>query len=157
MSFNGSFYFLLATVFGLGKAPAAPGTVATLVAGIPCFIVVGRFPWPMQLAFAGVLFWAGWYISGKAERELDRTDPGEIVIDEVCGYLVTMIGHTVSFSSIIAGFLFFRVFDIWKPWPIRSVERKLTGGAGIMLDDVLAGIYANFLVFIALKLLNLRA
>lgn len=155
MSRNRSFHFLLASVFGLGKAPAAPGTVATLVAGVPCFIAVGHFPWQIQLAFAVILFLAGWYVSGKAEQELGRTDPGEVVVDELCGYLVAMIGHAVSFPSVTAGFLLFRLFDIWKPWPIRSVERKLTGGVSIMLDDVLAGIYANFLGIIALKMLNL--
>ena len=155
MSCDRSFHFLLASLFGLGKVPPAPGTIATLVAGVPCFIAVGRFPWQIQLAFAGILLGAGWYVSGKTELELGKSDPGEVVIDELCGYLVAMIGHTVSFSSITAGFLFFRLFDIWKPWPIRSVERNLTGGAAIMLDDLLAGIYANFLGLIALKVLNL--
>lgn len=147
-----SVYFRLASVLGLGKAPVAPGTVATLVAGVPCYLAVGRFGWQIQSAFAGALFLAGWYLSGKAERELGSTDPGEIVIDEVCGYLVAMIGHRLSFWSILTGFLLFRLFDIWKPWPIGPVERKLTGGASIMIDDVLAGILANILGFVALKL-----
>ncbi len=152
-----SIHFRLASLFGLGKAPVAPGTVATLIAGVPCFLAAGRFAWQMQLAFAGALFWIGWYISGKTERELGRTDPGEVVIDELCGYLVAMTGHAVSFSSILTGFLLFRLFDIWKPWPIRSVERNLTGGAAIMLDDVLAGIYANVLGFVVLRLVGLWA
>ncbi len=150
-----SIYYRLALVFGLGKAPMAPGTVATLLAGIPCFLVAGRFPWQIQLIFAGALFLVGWVASGKAERELGRTDPKEVVIDEVCGYLVAMTGHAVSFPSILTGFLLFRLFDIWKPWPIRSVETKLTGGAAIMLDDVLAGICANVLGLIVLKLWSL--
>jgi len=149
-----SIYGLLASVFGLGRSPVAPGTVATLVAGVPCFIAVGRFPWQMHLALAAALFWIGWYLAGKVERQLRRTDPGEVVIDELCGYLVAMTGHAVTLSSIICGFLLFRLFDIWKPWPIRSVERKLTGGASIMVDDVLAGIYANLLGFVVLKLLR---
>ena len=147
-----SICFWLASVFGLGRVPAAPGTVATLIAGIPCYLAVGRFGWQVQLAFAGALFWAGWYLSGKTERELGRTDPAEVVIDEVCGYLVAMMGHALSFSSILTGFLLFRLFDIWKPWPIRSVERNLTGGASIMIDDVLAGILANSLGFIILEM-----
>ena len=145
-------YYRLATVLGLGKAPVAPGTVATLIAGIPCFLAAGCFPWQFQLILAGALFWIGWVASGKTERELGRTDPGEVVIDEVCGYLVAMTGHAVSFPSILTGFLLFRLFDIWKPWPIRSVETKLTGGAAIMLDDVLAGICANVLGLMVLKL-----
>ena len=149
---NNSIHFLLASVCGLGQAPVAPGTVATLFAGVPCFLVVGRLAWTVQLFFAGALFWIGWYASGKAERQLGRTDPQEIVIDELCGYLVAMAGHAVSFPSILTGFLLFRLFDIWKPWPVRSVERGLTGGASIMTDDVLAGIYANVLGLIVLKL-----
>jgi len=152
MTKDRSIYFLLASVFLLGKAPVAPGTVTTLIAGVPCFLAAGRFPWQMQLFFAGALFWIGWYVSGKAERELCAIDPGEIVIDELCGYLVAMAGHAVSFSSVVTGVLLFRLFDIWKPWPIREVERQLTGGAAIMADDVLAGIYANVLGLIILKL-----
>jgi len=149
-----SISFWLASIFGLGKVPAAPGTVATLIAGIPCFLAVGHFAWQIQLTFAGALFWIGCGLSGKTERELGRTDPGEVVIDELCGYLVAMTGHPVSFASILTGFLLFRLFDIWKPWPIRSVESKLTGGTAIMLDDVLAGIYANVLGLIVLKLVS---
>jgi phosphatidylglycerophosphatase A len=145
----------LATVFGLGTVPVAPGTAATLIAGIPCFIAVGRLPWQIQLIFAGAVFLIGCNLSGKTERELGRTDPGEVVIDELCGYLVAMTGHAVSFGSILIGFLLFRLFDIWKPWPIRSVETRMTGGTAIMLDDVLAGIYANVLGLIVLKLLSL--
>jgi len=150
-----SIYWRLSSVFGLGTVPMAPGTVATLIAGIPCFLAVGHFAWQIQLTFAGALFWIGCGLSGKTERELGRTDPGEVVIDELCGYLVAMTGHAVSFMSILTGFLLFRLFDIWKPWPIRSVESKLTGGIAIMLDDVLAGIYANVLGLVVLKLLSL--
>ena len=150
-----SIHFRLASLFGLGKAPAAPGTVATLLAGIPCFLVLGRFNWQVQLVFTGVLFWAGWHASANTERELGRTDPAEVVIDELCGYVVAMLGHPVGFSSILTGFLLFRLFDIWKPWPIRTVERKLTGGASIMLDDVIAGLAANILGLIILRLFHL--
>ena len=149
-----SISFWLTSVFGLGKAPVAPGTAATLIAGIPCFIAAGRFPWQIQLIFAGAVFWIGWVVSEKTERELGRTDPGEVVIDELCGYLVAMTGHAVSFPSILTGFLLFRLFDIWKPWPIRLVETKLTGGAAIMIDDVLAGICANVLGLIILKFVS---
>ena len=149
-----SINFRFASVFGLGKAPVAPGTVASLIAGVPCFLAAGRFSWQIQLAFSTVIFVIGWYVSGKTERELGRIDPSEVVIDELCGYLVAMTGHAVSFVSILTGFLLFRLFDIWKPWPIRSLERKLPGGAGIMVDDVLAGIYANVIGLIILKLVN---
>lgn len=143
---------MLATLFWLGKSPLAPGTVATLVAGIPCFLLLGRLCWQIQLTIALALFFAGAYLSGEAENQSGRKDPREVVIDELCGYLVAMAGHPVSILSIATGFLLFRAFDIWKPWPIRVVDRKMTGGIGIMLDDVLAGIGANILGLVILKL-----
>jgi phosphatidylglycerophosphatase A len=138
-----SLNFWLATVLGLGKAPFAPGTVASFFAGIPFFLAVGSFSLFVQLLAAGIVFAAGWYTSDKTEQELGKTDPSEIVIDELCGFLIAMLGHPVTFGSILAGFVFFRLFDIWKPWPLRTLERKLRGGLGVMADDVGAGIYAN--------------
>ena len=149
---NHSINFWLASLFGLGKAPVAPGTVASLIAGVPCFLVAGRFSWQVQLALFAIVTMTGWYVSENAERELGRSDPSEIVIDELCGYLVAMAGHPLSFASILTGFLLFRLFDIWKPWPIRLVDRRLPGGIGIMADDILAGIFANVLGLILLKL-----
>ncbi len=138
----------------MGNSPIAPGTAATLLAGVPCFLAVGRFSLRMQLIFSLIVFGIGWYVSEKVERELNRNDPGEVVIDELCGYMLAMAGHPVSFASILTGFLLFRLFDIWKPWPIRSTERALPGGLGVMMDDVLAGIYANLLGLVILKLLS---
>jgi phosphatidylglycerophosphatase A len=146
---------MIATVFGTGKSPVAPGTVATLVAGIPCFLLIGRLSWQWQGTIVFALFLAGIYFSREAARQLGRKDPGEIVIDELCGYLVAMAGHPVSFLSIATGFLLFRALDIWKPWPIGPVDRQLSGGTGIMLDDVLAGIGANIFGLIILKLCKL--
>jgi phosphatidylglycerophosphatase A len=147
-----SINFLLASLFGLGKVPASPGTAATLVAGIPCFLVAGRFSWQLQLALCIVLSGIGWYVAEKTEVELNRSDPSEIVIDELCGYLVAMTGHAVSFASILTGFLLFRLFDIWKPWPIRLIDRRVPGGLGVMCDDIVAGIFANVLGLILLKI-----
>lgn len=149
-----SIHSRLATLFCLGKSPVAPGTVATLFAGVPCFLLLGRLSWQIQWAMAVVLFLAGARVADVAERQSGRKDPGEIVIDELCGYLVAMAGHPVSLLSIVAGFLLFRAFDIWKPWPIRLVDRQMTGGVGIMLDDVLAGIFANLLGLLLLKLVS---
>lgn len=149
-----SLNILLATVFRLGEAPCAPGTVATLAAGVPCFLAVGCLSWPIQFLFAALVFGIGRHVSGKTAEELEKTDPGEVVIDELCGYLVAMLGHPVSLASILAGFLLFRLFDIWKPWPLRNLENELRGGTGIMMDDVGAGIYANITGLIILKLVN---
>ena len=147
-----SLYSRLASIFWLGQAPVAPGTVATLFAGVPCFLALGRFSWQVQAALAFALFLAGSYLSGEAERELGAIDPQEVVIDELCGYLFAMLGHPLSLISIMTGFLLFRTFDILKPWPIRLVEEKLSGGIAVMLDDVAAGIFANILGLIILKL-----
>lgn len=138
-----SLHFWIASILGLGKSRFAPGTVATLVAGVPCFLATGHLFWPFQLVFAGLVFALGCHASGKIERELQRTDPGEAVIDELCGFLVAMLGHPPTFVSILAGFVLFRLFDIWKPWPLRFLQENLHGGMGIMMDDVGAGIYAN--------------
>ncbi len=147
--------YWLASVLGAGRAPFAPGTVATLVAGIPCFLAVGYLSNLSQLLVSIILFALGVYVSDNTERELGKTDPGEVVIDELCGYLVSMIGHPVTLPSILAGVIFFRIFDIWKPWPLRVLETRLKGGLGIMADDVGAGVYANLAGLIVLKLMNL--
>lgn len=147
-----SIHFRLATLFGLGKSSVAPGTVATLVAGVPCFLLIGHLSVRIQAALVFILFAAGCLLCREAEIQSGRSDPQEVVIDELCGYLIAMMGHPVSLLSIFTGFLLFRLFDIWKPWPIGYVDRKVTGGIGIMLDDVLAGVAANILGLIILKL-----
>jgi phosphatidylglycerophosphatase A len=138
-----SLNFWVATVLGLGMAPFASGTVASFFAGIPFFLAIGSFSPIFQLFIISIIFAAGWYTSDRTERELGKTDPSEIVIDELCGFLIAMLGHPVTFASILTGFALFRIFDIWKPWPLRTIEQKLGGGLGVMLDDVGAGIYAN--------------
>ncbi len=155
MEKNPTLYSRLATLYPLGNSPAAPGTVATLLAGIPCFLLVGHFSWQTQAALAFALLFAGSHVCGEAERQMGRTDPQQVVLDELCGYLFAMVGHPIGFLSVITGALLFRVFDIWKPWPIRLVEKKLTGGIAIMLDDVVAGIFANILGLIILKMTGL--
>lgn len=156
MTTKRSIHFWAASVLGLGTFPVAPGTAASLVAGVPCFLAVGHFSWVFQLYVAAFLFAAGCWVSGKREKELATTDPGEIVIDELCGFLIGMIGHPVSFVSILAGFVFFRLFDIWKPWPLRDFQDRLGGGLAIMADDVGAGVYANMAGFMVLMLLHTR-
>ncbi len=146
-----SLNLLAATVLGLGKAPAAPGTVATLVAGVPCFLAAGHLPWVFQALLAAVIFAVGCRVSGKAEIELQKTDAQQIVIDELCGFMIAMVGHPVGLASVTAGFVFFRIFDIWKPWPLRWFQEKLSGGLGVMMDDVGAGIYANLAGLVILR------
>jgi phosphatidylglycerophosphatase A len=135
------FFLFLAAGFGAGYVPMAPGTAGTLVA-IPIFLVLSSIPFPLyELTILAFFFFASW-ISGEAERSWRRKDHPRIVIDEIMGYLITMLWLPKTPFFIILGFFLFRFFDIAKPPPIRLLER-VKGGYGIVLDDVLAGVYAN--------------
>lgn len=92
-------------------------------------------------------------MSGKASELFGKSDPGQIVIDEVCGYLITMFLISPSLRNIILGFLLFRIFDIVKPPPIKRLER-LRGGFGIVSDDVMAGIYANLILQVVIRVIG---
>jgi phosphatidylglycerophosphatase A len=131
----------LAFGFGSGLAPFAPGTAGTL-AVIPIYLLMQ----PLNLLQYGVLLGLicviGIWICGESSRRLGVHDHGGIVWDEFAGYLITMFAVPFAWQWIIIGFLLFRLFDIWKPWPIRYIDKQLTGGLGIMLDDILAGIFA---------------
>ena len=137
----------VATGFGSGYFPVAPGTAGSAV-GLALVIAISRiqskFPWPgPSLAIlAALLFAVGVWSAGKAEKAFGRVDPGEVVIDEIVGQIITFLATPkVSWIWLLAGFFLFRAFDIVKPFPARRAER-LPGGWGIMLDDVIAGLYA---------------
>ena len=157
MSFRKKTVTILATGFFIGNMPVAPGTFGTVL-GLPlCFLLSGLdLPFAILLSIIFVFF-AIW-IAHDAELILKKKDPGCIVIDEIAGIMVTFIGLPFNITTAVAGFLIFRLFDILKPFPIRHLERKLSGGAGVVLDDVAAGIYSNlslrvvvFLLPIAMK------
>jgi len=138
------FFLFLAAGFGAGYAPVAPGTAGTLVA-IPVFLVLSSIPFPLyELTVLTFFFFTSW-ISGEAQRCWGRKDHPRIVIDEIMGYLITMLWLPGTIPFIILGFLLFRFFDIVKPPPIRLLE-KARGGYGVVLDDVLAGVYANIIL-----------
>jgi phosphatidylglycerophosphatase A len=139
---------LLASWWGAGYSPIAPGTAGT-IAAVPFFFLLSLLPLYGYLAgVLGIGLVACW-AAGQAERIFKEKDSPRIVIDEVVGFLVTMIALPAQWPYILVGFLLFRAFDILKPPPIRLIERKVRGGCGVVLDDVLAGIYAH----IALRLL----
>ena len=138
------FFLFLAAGFGAGYAPIAPGTAGTLVA-IPIFFVLSSIPFPLyELTILTFFFFASW-ISGETQSSWGRKDDPRIVIDEIMGYLITMLWLPRTILFIILGFLLFRFFDIVKPPPIRLLE-KAKGGYGVVLDDVLAGVYANIVL-----------
>ncbi|BAO43779.1 phosphatidylglycerophosphatase A family protein [Thiolapillus brandeum] len=132
---------LLAFGFGSGCAPLVPGTFGTLAA-VPIYVLLSRLPLSLYLlVLAGVIV-AGIWLCGRASRELGVHDHGGIVWDEFAGYFVTMIAAPPGWQGILLGFFLFRLFDIWKPWPIGWLDKKVAGGLGIMVDDLLAGVYA---------------
>jgi len=137
------FVLLFASGFGAGYSPFASGTVATLIPGIPIFLLFSQMATGWYIAVTMFLIIISIYICEAGDRVLGEKDSSKIVIDEICGYLVTMMLIPVSVISVIAGFFLFRFFDIAKIQPAKWVEDKLPGGAGVALDDIIAGIYAN--------------
>ena len=132
---------LLACGLGSGLVPKAPGTVGTLAA-IPLYLVIQPLGLLNYLLLTAVFFVLGIWLCHQAIKVFERNDPSEVVWDEVVGFLVTMIAAPAGWQWLVLGFVLFRIFDIWKPWPVRLADHKLHGGLGIMLDDVIAGIYA---------------
>lgn len=131
----------LAFGFGAGKAPVAPGTFGTLV-GILAYLLLQPLPALSYAVTVLALFALGVWLCQVTERDLGVHDHPGIVWDEIVGYLVTMFMAPAGWLWIVAGFFLFRLFDIWKPFPIRQLERRIQGGFGNMLDDVLAGLYS---------------
>ncbi len=144
---------LLAFGFGSGLAPVAPGTFGTLV-GLPLFWLLAPLPLWGYLAVVVVLFAAGVWLCDQVSRDLGVHDHAGIVWDEIVGYLVVMSAMPRGeWEWMLAGFLLFRLFDIVKPWPIGWVDRRVSGGFGIMLDDLLAALYGVVLMQLAYHLL----
>ena len=131
----------LAFGFGAGLSPKAPGTMGTLVA-VPLFLLLAYLPVYVYLALITAAFLVGIYLCGRTASDLGVHDHGGIVWDEFVGYWITMILVPVTWYWVLAGFVLFRVFDILKPFPIGWLDKKVGGGLGIMIDDVLAGVYA---------------
>lgn len=146
-----SFSLQVATLGPTGLSPFAPGTVATAVVGIPAACLLSLFPDPYATLFLALCFFLACYVSEVAEKELQKTDPGEVVIDELVGFLITMFGLPLTVPSLIAGFFAFRLFDIWKPWPVDALQDNLKGGLGVVMDDVAAGVYAHAVVWVILR------
>jgi phosphatidylglycerophosphatase A len=139
------FTLLLATGFGVGYSPRAPGTLGTLVA-IPVYYFLSNVPSPLyEITLIGFVFLSVW-VSGNAEIFFGKKDDQRIVIDEIMGFLITMLWVPKTIRFIIIGFFLFRFFDILKPFPIRRLEKGFKGGFGVVLDDVAAGVYANIIL-----------
>ena len=142
----------MALGFGSGCAPKMPGTIGTLV-GILFYLLMVKLSWPIYAGITIILFLLGVWLCEVTARHLGVHDHSSIVWDEIVGYLVAMFLIPFDWRFIILGFLLFRLFDIWKPWPISWLDRKVSGGLGIMVDDLLAGIYALIMLQIIIYLL----
>ncbi len=138
------FGVVFATAGGAGYFPFAPGTVGSALGAL---LYLATLSWPLiwQAALIAAVSLGGTWAGGVAARHFGREDPSQVVIDEVAGQLVTFFATGISHQGVVVGFLIFRVFDIVKPWPARQFE-KFPGGAGIMADDLMAGVYANLLL-----------
>jgi phosphatidylglycerophosphatase A len=141
----------LATWFGCGYAPKAPGTAGSLAAVVIAYLLVtyvGFVPLTFFWLAALMLVPAVWS-AGKVARDSGTKDPQIVVVDEVIGQWITLIGATsLNWKSWLLAFLLFRAFDIWKPFPVRRFE-KFEGGLGIVADDVMAGVYGALVLFAA--------
>lgn len=131
----------LAFGFGSGAAPWAPGTFGTLAA-VPIYWFLQDLPFLTYCAITAFVFMIGIWLCDVACKDTGVHDHPGVVWDEIAGYLITMIAAPKGWFWIILGFLLFRIFDIWKPWPILAIDQKVQGGFGVMLDDLLAAVYA---------------
>lgn len=142
----------LAELGGIGKSPFAAGTVASILAGIPAAYLLSFVPLTWVAVILLCLFLTACYVSDLTERQSDQVDPKEIVIDELLGYLVTVVGFPLSWKPVLIGLLLFRLFDILKPWPIKLLNKETPGGIWVVLDDVGAGCCARLLLWVILMI-----
>ncbi len=145
--------FFIATGAYLGLSPVAPGTVGTLGGVVIAFLERGAPLW-LQAAVLAAVTIVSIYAAGSAAAALNRKDPGAIVCDEISGYLTAFFLIPFSPFNAILVFILFRFFDILKPYPVSLIDRGLKGGAGIVLDDTAAGIYANISAQIILHFIS---
>jgi len=137
---------ILATGFGAGLSPIAPGTAGTLIGVIICLLCY-PLAWPLRLLFVVAITALSIYVSDQAEILFGKTDDQRIVIDEIAGFQVTMLPVAVTGLHLCIAFVLFRIFDIWKPFPLERLQ-NLPGGWGVVADDFGAGIYAGSIMLI---------
>jgi phosphatidylglycerophosphatase A len=139
--------YFFATGCYSGRIPLAPGTWGTIV-GFGLYWLVRYLPHIAYAVFTLAFIIFAMWIATKAQEQFEEVDPPQIVIDEIAGYLTAMAFHKPLFSLAVTGFILFRLFDIVKPWPLRWLERRYTDGRSVVLDDVMAGVYANATLYV---------
>jgi phosphatidylglycerophosphatase A len=151
MIFRRHAVLILATGGYIGRIPKAPGTVGALL-GLPIIYGLAQLRPALAVLLCIALITVAVWAAGAAERQLGTKDPGCIIIDEIAGMTVSLLGIPLSIGTGAAGFLLFRFFDVLKPPPVNLLERRLDGGWGIVMDDVAAGLIANIVLRIGLHL-----
>jgi phosphatidylglycerophosphatase A len=140
----------VATGFGSGLVPFAPGTAGTLV-GILIYLALSRLSWTFYLVVVVTITLLACYVSREAERMFEEKDPPRVVIDEIIGFQWSMFLISPTVLHVFAGFILFRFFDILKVFPAGYFQRSLPGGWGIVMDDVVAGMYSNIALLLLIK------
>lgn len=142
----------LAFGFGFGWIRPAPGTWGTLPGVFIAYFLLGH--WGLHLGVAAIFIVGGIWVCQRASDILGVHDFDGIVIDEIAGVLITLLWFQPTALTLVLGFAWFRLFDIVKPWPIKWADQKVSGGLGIMLDDIIAGVFAWLALFISLQLIS---
>ena len=143
---------LVATSFGAGLLPIAPGSWASLAALPVAWAIVCLWGVLGLASVAGIAFALGWWAAAAVAKASSIEDPRAIVIDEIAGQWLVLVPAPLDPLAYTIGFLLFRLFDIWKPWPVRWADRHVKGGLGIMLDDLLAAVYAVLVLSVLLAI-----
>ena len=133
--------------FGSGLAPKAPGTFGTII-GLPLFLLISSYGLSVKLAIIAALFIIGIYCCDKTGKALGVADHGAIVWDEIVAMMLVLVFAPLTWLGWLVAFCLFRLFDIWKPFPIHYFDAKLKNGFGVMFDDLLAAIYAIICVLL---------
>jgi len=151
-----SFIIFVATGAYSGYSPVAPGTAGSVVGLVVIWLLFGPL-WmhspALCLTVFAIAFAISCWISDRAEKIFDTHDDSRIVIDEVLGMAATMFGNPLSFPWLMLGFLLFRLADVIKPWPANVIDHRMRNGAGVMLDDLAAAIYANIVLHLIVRVL----
>jgi len=134
---------MIASIFYVGYLPIAPGTLGSLAALVPYYFISHSAI--IMAAVILIVVVLGFITAGKVEKMFGEKDPGEIIIDEFSGMLISLYRIPPTMGYVVAGFILFRFFDIVKPRPIRDLE-KLNGSLGVMSDDIIAGVYVNMIL-----------
>jgi len=146
--------YFIACGFGFGTFPYVPGTIGTLVA-IPIYLVLVKLPMLLYILAIIAMQLFGIYACGKTNRDFKTDDHPAACWDEIAAFPIVMLGIPVTALNIVMGFLLFRLFDIWKPWPIRWFDKQVHSGFGVMFDDVLAALFSLASLFLFLYLIKL--